>query len=258
MKKFLLLLLVIGLGIFGVYYYTIHSMANVANDFFESVKAKNMVQAEKYLSKGFRKNTTQAQLQQYLMGYKLNSYKELEWNDKKITDLKTTIFWKNGSLDGTLVSKDNVSSHIKLKMLKESGEWKIFALEKVLSKKEILQQKLLREYTLLARSTMHTLGKAVKDDNMTILYNNISKVWQKEISVKKLKKTYGVFVKKKVNFLPLDKFAPALTKAQIAKNGLLTLGGYYRLDVNKTLYFDYKYVPENKVWKLAGLSIEFK
>ena len=257
MKKFLLVLLVIGLGIFGAYYYITLSMVNVADDFFKSVKAKNMVQAEKYLSKGFKANTSSAQLKQYLVGYKLNDYKELKWSYKRLIDLNSSNFGKSGRIEGTIVSKDNVSSPLKLQFKQEAGVWKIFALEKVLSKKEIAQQKLLKDYTTLARITLHMLGKAVEENNMTILYNNISTVWQKDTNVTKLNKAYGVFVEKKVNFLPLDKFSPVLTIANIAKNGLLTLAGYYNLG-KQVLYFEYKYVPENKVWKLAGLSIKFK
>jgi len=258
MKKFLLLLTVIGLGIFGAYYYVTLTMVNVADDFFQAVKTNNMVEAEKYLSKGFKKNTTRAQLEQYLVGYKLNDYKELKWGYKRVLDLNTSNFGKNGSLEGTVVTKDNVSSVLKLTFKQESGRWKIFTLEKVLTKEEIVKQKLLKQYTTLARLTLHTLGQAVKENNMTVLYSNISKLWQKETSVEKLTKTYGVFAEKKVNFLPLDKFAPALTKANIAKNGVLTLAGYYRLDKKRSLLFNYTYVPENKVWKLAGLTVQFK
>ena len=258
MKKFLLLLLVIGLGILGAYYYVTLSMVNVADDFFKSVKEKNMVQAEKYLSKGFKSNTTQEQLVKYLVQYKLNDYKELKWGYKRVLDLNTSNFGKNGSLEGTIVSKENISSSIKLKFKQEAGIWKLFTLEKILSKEEIQKQKLLKDYTTLAGTTLHTLGTAVKENNMTVLYNDISNLWQKETSVEKLDKTYGVFIEKKINFLPLDKFAPTLTKASIAKNGVLTLAGYYRLDKKKTLLFNYTYIPENKIWKLAGLSVQFK
>ncbi len=257
MKKFLMVLLVIGLGIFGAYYYVTLSMVNVANDFFKSVKAKNMVQAETYLSKGFKKNTSLKQLEQYLVNYKLNDYQKLSWGYKRIIDLNTSNFAKNGSLEGTIVSKNNVSSPLKLQFKQEAGVWKLFTLEKVLSKEEIAQQKLIKNYTTLARISLHTLGLAVKENNMSILYNDISKAWQKETNATELNKAYGVFVKKKVNFAPLDKVSPTLTSANVAKNGLLTLQGYYPLG-KQVLSFKYDYLPENKIWKLAGLSLQFK
>ena len=257
MKKFLLGLLIIGLGIFGAYYYVTLSMVNVADDFFKSVKAKNIAQAETYLSKEFKANTSTEQLVQYLLAYKLNNYKELNWGYKRTIDLNTSNFGKSGALEGTIVTEDNVSSPLKMQFKQESGVWKIFALEKVLSKEEIQKQKLLQGYTTLARTSIYILGKAVQENNMTILYNNIAKQWQKEVSVEKLEKAYGVFVEKKVNLLPLNKVSPILTKVNIEKNGLLTIAGYYPLG-KTNLYFKNNYIIENKIWKLVGLAIQFK
>jgi len=260
MKKLLLIFLVAILGIFGAYYYVTLSMVNVADDFFAAVKGKNLAKAETYLSKGFKKNTSSEQLAQYLVKYNMHEYKELSWGYKRIIELDIDNLnksGKKGSLEGTIVSKDGVKSPIKLQFKLEQGSWKLFALEKVLSKKEIAQQKLLSEYTQLSRISMHYLGQAINDNNMSQLYDNISELWKKETSVKKLDKIYGVFVEKKINLLPLDKVIPKLTVANIGKNGLLTLSGYYLLG-KKALYFTQKYVPENKVWKLAGLSIQIK
>ena len=257
MKKFLLGLLVIGLGIFGAYYYVTLSMVNVADSFFESVKAKNMAQAEQYLSKEFKENTSTAQLIQYLSVYKLNNYKKLNWGYKRTIDLNISNFGKSGALEGTIVNEDNVSSTLKMQFKQESGVWKIFALEKVLSKEEIEKQKLIQAYTTLARVSIYTLGKAIQENNMTILYNNIAKKWQKETSVKELEKAYGVLIEKKVNLLPLNKVSPILTKVNIEKNGLLVVAGYYPLG-KTNLYFATNYIIENKIWKLVGLAIEFR
>jgi len=257
MKKFLLILLVIGLGIFGAYYYITLSMVNVADDFFKSVKAKNIAQAETYLSKGFKANTSPEQLVQYLSAYKLNNYKKLSWGYKRTIDLNRSNFGKSGTLEGTIVTEDNVSSPLKMQFKQESGVWKIFALEKVLSKEEIQKQKLIQGYTTLARISIYTLGKAVQENNMTILYNNIAKQWQKDTSVKKLKKAYGVFIDKKVNLLPLSKVLPTLSNVNIAKNGVLNIAGYYRLG-KTNLYFRNDYIIENKIWKLVGLALQFK
>ncbi len=258
MKKFLLLLLVIALGILGAYYYITLSMVNVADAFFTTVKEEhNITKAEKYLANDFKKNTTREQLAQYLVSYKLSDYNKITWGYKRVLDFDANNFGKTGSLEGTVVAKDNVASPLKLQFKQENGAWKIFALEKVLSKEEIAQQRLINEYTALARMTIHTLGLTVKENNMSILYNTLSKRWQKETNTTKLNKAYGVFVEKKVNFLPLDKVAPKLTVLNVDKNNILTLAGYYRLG-KETLFFKQNYVAENKVWKLAGLALQFK
>ena len=255
MKKLLLVLLVAMLGVLGAYYYITLSMVNVADNFFTSVKEKNLAKAETFLSKGFKENTSRTQLAQYLVNYQMNDYKELSWGYKRIIDLETK--GKSGRIEGTMVTKDGVSSPVKLQFKQEQGVWKVFALEKELSQKEIARKKLLQDYTKLARINIHHLGQAIADNNMSKLYNNISKLWQKETNTTNLNDVYGVFVEKKVNLLPLDQVSPKLTSAGVAKNGLLTISGYYPLS-EKALYFTQKYVPENKVWKLAGLSIQIK
>ena len=255
MKKLLLVLLVALLGMFGAYYYITLSMVNVADDFFSAVKSNNLAKAETFLSKGFKANTSRQQLAQYLVNYKMNDYKDLNWGYKRVIDLDTK--GKSGSIEGTMVTKDGVSSPVKLQFKQEEGSWKVFALEKELSKKEIAQQKLVQKYTKLARISMHYLGEAINENNMSKLYGNISELWQKETNATQLNEVYGVFVEKKINLLALDKVSPKLTVAQVAKNGLLTISGYYPLTKRK-LFFTHKYVPEKKIWKLAGLSIQIK
>jgi len=257
MKKFLLVLLVIALGILGAYYYITLSMVNVADSFFSAVKKQNMIKAEKYLAKDFKKTTSRKQLAQYLLKYKLINYNDITWGYKRVLDFNNSNFGKTGSIEGTITTKDKVTSPLKLQFKQENGDWKIFALEKVLSKKEIEQQKIINAYTTLARITLHTLGTAVKENNMTILYNSISQRWQKETNTTTLNKAYGIFVEKKIDFLPLDKVAPQLTTLNVAKNGILTVAGYYPLG-KQNLYFKQQYITENKVWKLAGLALQFK
>ena len=255
MKKILLVLFVMLLGILGTYYYVTLPMVKVADGFFHSIKENNISKAEQYLSEGFKKNTSIQELSQYLVRYGMNDYQSLRWGYKRVIDINKG--GKSGHLEGVMTSKDGVRSPIKVLFKKEHGSWKLFALEKVLSKKEIAQQKLLGEYTKLARISMHYLGKAVSDNNMTILYQNISKFWQKETSVKALKKTYGVFIEKKVNLLALDKLSPKLTGVGVSKKEILTLSGYYSLGKN-ALYFTQKFIPEKNVWKLVGLSVQIK
>ena len=258
MKKFLLLLLVLVLGILGAYYYITLSMVNVADAFFTTIKKEhNITKAEKYLANDFKKNTSREQLAQYLVNYKLIDYNKITWGYKRLLDFNANNFGKTGSIEGTVVTKDKVASPLKLQFKQENGAWKIFALEKVLSKKEIEQQQIVNAYTTLARVTLHTLGTAVKENNMTILYNSLSQRWQKETNTTKLRKAYGIFVEKKIDFLPLDKVVPKLTTLNVAKNGILTLAGYYPLG-KQNLYFKQQYITENKVWKLAGLALQFK
>lgn len=257
MKKKLKILFVAILGMVALYYYVASTLVDVADDFFKAIKSDNLVKVESYLSKDFKKNTSRKQLAQYLVGYHLTDYKDLSWGFRRVIHLNMS-----GQLDGTVTSKDGVESPIHLAFKREDGEWKIFAMEKELNKKEIAEQKAkqkaLLKYTTLARVSMHHLGVAIKENNMSKLYENIAEVWKKETTVEDLNKTYGVFIEKKVNLLSLDKVSPRLTVTTLNKKGILTLSGYYLIGKKNAIYFTHKYIAEKRVWRLVGLSIEIK
>ena len=255
MKKFLGLLLALIIGVAGTYYYLTLAMVNTADNFFASVKENNLSKAENYLSEGFKKNTPQATLVQYLRNYHISDYQEIHWGYKRVIHMADQ--GKSARLEGVIVDKAGVSSPLVLQLKKEQGVWKIFAIQKVLTDAEKKEQKILAEYKQMARLSLHTLGEALHDNNMSKFYESISEIWQKETSVKELNKIYGVFKEKGVNLLALDRAVPQLTVASIDKNQILTLGGYYVFGKNR-LIFREKYVVQKRVWKLAGLSIEIK
>jgi hypothetical protein len=252
MKKFLLVILVILMGVGGTYYYLTLQMVGTAENFFSSIKENNLTKAEIYLSDKFKTNIKRQQLVQYLLQYHLNNYKSINWGYKRVIRLD-----KKGFIEGSIISLEDKPSKLVVEFEKERGEWKISGIKKVLTDIEKKQQKLIADYTQMARVNIHTLGKAINDENMTLFYQNISTLWQKETTVKDLNKTYGIFKQKGVNLLALDKVVPQLTTASVDNKGVLTLAGVYILKNNRVSFIQ-KYVAEKKIWKLAGLSIQIK
>jgi len=265
MKKFLLGFLVLIVALFGIYFYMTQPLVKTANGFFNAIKEDNLTKVETYLSEGFKANTTSKQLAEYLVNYKIVNYKAVKFGllarriKVDFNDMNST--GNEGTISGTITTNDGITSPLKLVFQKEKNEWKIFFIEKELSKNEkeesARKQKLISEYTQLARVSIHQLGAAIKDKNMTILHDSISEMWKKQATVKDLDKIYGVFYKKGVNLIVLDKVVPALTTANVDKQGVLTLVGFYQVTGNK-VHFTQKYIPENKIWKLVGLSVNIK
>ena len=259
MKKFLLGLMVALVGIVGtLYYITTSNMMSVGDNFFKEINKNDIVKAEVYLAKGFKENTSRNQLLQYMINYNLKDYSSLDWSfyRKDIFENINNVF-KEGSLVGHIKTKSGESSELKIVFKKEEGDWKIFFLEKVLSEEEKKKEKILADYTQLSRISIHLLAQSTAENNMTKFYNGISKVWHDETTVEKLTKIYGIFIEKKVNLLGLSKMIPKLNNVSINKSKVLTLSGFYTLPKNKIIFIE-KYVIENKVWKLAGLSIQIK
>ncbi len=102
------------------------------------------------------------------------------------------IYFKDNkaTIKGVITDRNGQKASIIFTLKKEKDNWKIAGIQKVLTKKEkeelIKKEKAIKAYTLLAKLTMHTLATASKDNNFKILYNYISKKWQKEVSVEDL------------------------------------------------------------------------
>ena len=261
MKKVILGLVVFLIVIGVIFYLFTQPMVKTANGFFKAVNEDNISKVESYLSEGFRVNTTRQQLVQYLADYNILNHKSVHFGVNRKINFDGKDAGRVGTLNGSIMTKDGEISPLKLVLNKEKEVWKIFSIEKGLTKAEqelkAKKEKVLAEYIRLSRISMHYLGQSVADKNMTVLHQNISKVWQKEVSVKDLNKIYGVFSQNGVNFLALDQIAPVLNFADISKNGVLTLDGYY-VAGEKKVHFLEKYIVEDKVWKLVVLSVEIK
>lgn len=261
MKKIVFGLVVLALLVVGGFFFLTQPLVTTAKGFFRAVNENNMTKVVSYLSQGFKANTTNAQLANYLVSYKIINHKSVNFGlDRKI-ELQGKERGKLATLKGRITSSDGTTSPIKLTFQKERDGWKIFAIEKKLTKKEqeekAKEAKIRAEYTQLSRISMHYLAQASHDNNMTILYNQISKRWQKSATVEDLNKSYGVFHEKKINLLALDKVVPTLTTINIDKNNILTLAGYYIAGKNR-IFFKQKYVVEDKVWKLVAMGVEIK
>ena len=261
MKKIILGLITIVLLVGAAFFYLTQPMVNTANNFFKAVNEDNISKVENYLSEGFRANTTRQQLAKYLVDYNIVKHQAVNFGFNRKINFDGENAGKVGILNGTIMTKDGQISPLKLVLNKEKGEWKIFFIEKALTKSEqeakVKKDKVIADYTKLSRISMHYLAQSVADKNMTVLHKNISKVWQKEASIKDLDKIYGVFSKNGVNLLALDQVAPTLTSVNVNKEGVLMLGGYYVAGKNKVHFLE-KYIAEDKVWKLVALSVEIK
>ncbi len=255
MKKILWLLLTVIIGIVGTYYYLTLAAVETADNFFKAIKENNISKAENYLSEKFKKNTPRSALIRYLNNYHIVDYQKIQWSYKRTLSIKDQ--GKSAKLEGIIIDKQGAHSPLIIHLDKENGKWKIFAIQKILTDAEKKEQKLLAQYTQLARIPLHNLGIALNDNNMSEFYETISDVWKKETSAKELNKTYGLFKEKGVNLLALDRVVPQLTHASINKQKILTLAGYYDLGKNR-LTFKEKYLLQKTHWKLVGLSIEIK
>jgi hypothetical protein len=102
---------------------------------------------------------------------------------------------------------------------------------------------------------------AVKDEDFSDFYDNISKPWKKETSAEALKTTFQGFIDRKIDISNIDPLEatfspdPKIEKALGYKT--LMLEGKYPTTPNSTK-FSLNYIPEGKDWKLSSIRVNTK
>lgn len=81
-----------------------------------------MEKARSYLSKAFRADTNEQSLHRYLSENSLLNYESASWNSRGIEN-------NHGKLEGTIRSIKGGNIPIRIRFVKERGQWKIFCIQ---------------------------------------------------------------------------------------------------------------------------------
>lgn len=111
----------------------------------------------------------------------------------------------------------------------------------------------------LTDNTMLKFAESVNAKDFSAFHEFISQLWQKEYSVEQLNEAFKVFIELEINLVPaLNSYDPIFdADPYINQDGVLILEGHYPTKPSKIM-FKNKYIKENGVWKLSGVSINIK
>ena len=110
------------------------------------------------------------------------------------------------------------------------------------------------ELTKLTNTTMIDLAEAISKNDFTKMYNNISKVWQKQTSKEGLADTFSSFVENEVDLTVINGKKPTFDKTARIEEGKLLLEGHYQTRKMK-IFFALKYWMDADAWKLVGIRV---
>ena len=258
MKKFLkiilIFLVIVVLGIAAVFYATA-DLPKAADDFFKSVKHKDMDHAYSLVSEDFKSGTSKDQLRQFLDENSMSNYASTFWDNRSING-------DRGSLKGTLNSADGTKVPLEINFIKSAAGWKIYSIHKPLSGvsglKETLQVPNEANLIRLVNETIELFGNAVTAQSMAGLFEEISQLWRRQTTVEQLDKAFDSFYGNPFDFKNLAGLKPAFTgEPYINDDGVLIISGFYPTSQAK-LVFELKYFKEGLSWKLLGVNIELK
>jgi hypothetical protein len=286
MKK--LLKIIMGIVVFIILvvvlvFYLTGDMVDTADSFFKAVKQNDIAKARGYLAEEFKAATDEKALKDFLSSNALLKFKETSWGERQISGSR-------GELNGSVNTETGGTVPVKLTLVKESGAWKIYSLQKptagLTSKEEpgTSQQPGLvstskeepsgsqkpalvltpkgaagtvpshAEQIILAKKSMHDFAVSLKAKSMEHFRNNISNLWQRQFTTQKLNEAYGKIIEAELDLSVLDTLEPILyEEAQIDQDGVLILKGHYATQPSQ-VKFQQKFIKEGGVWKLIGFQ----
>ena len=255
MKKFIkivlgLVVLVVVL-VAGVFYLTA-DLPKTANAFFNAISSGDFETAKTHLSEGFKKETSDQKLKDFLRTSTLQDYAEASWSSRSISG-------SQGELEGAITTKTGGVVPVKITLIKEQGSWKILYISRTFAgingSNKVAKLPPVETRVALVKETMSRIAKAINSNSFSDLHTWMSSLWQQQFAVTKLETIFEPFVKQSIDLQVLDSLDPVFkNEGQIGEDGVLRLAGNYPTQPSK-VDFELSYVLEGDNWKVVGLSV---
>ncbi len=251
-------IIVIIIGIIGILIAVVFMMTagitDTATEFFTDIKAKNYSKAYSGLSEEFRVNTSQDEFVKFLDKSALLKFKDTSWGTRSISGGK-------GTLDGSVITESGGVVPIKLGLVKENDNWKIYSIYKpkagLSQSDESGRLPSTEELIALTEESLMKFAESVNAKSFEVFHAYSSSVFQKELSVETLNNAFKEFIDQKINLIPALKTNKPQFDAppSINSQGNLILEGKYPTRPSR-LVFKLSYVYEGVNWKPSGIMVD--
>jgi hypothetical protein len=167
--------------------------------------------------------------------------------------------------DGVLVLKGQYPTRpnkvtFKLTYLREGSAWKLLGINvgSIPFVENTGAVPADKELKALALDSLLAFNQAIETKSFKNFYDQISKLWQKEVTSEKLLQIFQPFIDKKINIAPIAQLEPAFAGTPaVNEDGLLVIKGSYATEPSK-VFFELKYVYEDAAWKVVGINVHVK
>lgn len=252
-------LLIIVVGAVLLVLYLTSDIVNSTDQFFSSIREGNIEEAYQYTATEFRAATPEETFKVFLRETAIVDYDSASWRSRSKQN-------NIGRLEGSIKTKSGGVIPVKIELVKEEGRWKILSINKkaggVVKEEEAekgeSQEKTvpaMDEMIAITNSSIMALGKAVNQDDFSIFYSSISKLWQSQTDTNELREAFKSFIKSNTNLTGIKGVNPIYSeKPHLDNNDWLVLKGYYPTEPLQ-VHFDLKYIYEYPEWKLASITV---
>ena len=255
MKKVLIglviVLVVIGAIILFVFYLT-SGLTRSADQFFTLIREGKAKDAYLSASREFQAATPEENFMAFLKSSTIADYESATWSSRSVSN-------KIGELEGSIKTRAGGIIPVKLRLIKEDGQWKIHAIEKAAAGlvKTSAEPTVPAEDDLKAMtsSAVLLLARAINAKDFTEFYNATAKVWQSQTTPEALKETFIKSAERNADLTAVEGYSPEFSeKPSIDESGRLILKGYYPTRPSR-LSFTIKFIRQESEWKLFGIDV---
>jgi len=266
-KKILLWIFVIMTILVTLLFWLTSGLVDTANSFFNDLQQKNYKDAyQQYTSQTFKNSMNFDQFKEFIEKTKLDEITDENWIERETKN-------SFGKIKGTITLQNGEKKPIIIFFKKVNEEWKIEKISTDISnfmKSEednnipslSISMPNNKELITLVKNDIKIFTESIQNNNMNLLYNHISKNWQKTITPEDFRKSFLPLIeyaKKGLNFTLLNQQTPIIENKKLDKLNIMEIKVLYKgmpLGLNENLEFDLKYINENKEWKLIGIFLK--
>ncbi len=223
-----------------------------ADDFLAQIGAGKIESAYQDTSATLRQQQTLALFQKTVKELGLTDYASVLWSNREVKN-------DRAHLEGSVTTGAGGKVPLTMELVKENNAWKVIFLSapragvtteqagKTLPSDDSSKR--------LALESLLAFNQAVHNRDFASFHQQISRLWQEQITPQKLAEIFADFIHKQINISAIKEVEPILTEAPtIDSDGILILEGYYPTHPSKT-HFRLKYIYEHPAWKLLGIKV---
>ncbi len=245
------LVLVVAAIVVMVFYWT-SPITEAADRFFVSIREGKAQAAYQSTTREFQAATSEQSFMDFLKTSTIGDYDGATWSSRSVSG-------NTGELEGSIRTRSGGVIPLKVKLVNESGEWRVHALEKtpagLVADAAAPGIPAEDELATMANSSVLQLARAVNANDFSDFYKSIAQLWRDQTTAEALRDAFRPLVDQKIDLTAIEGKAPEFTeKPMIDDKGRLVLKGRYPLPPTAA-NFTLKFIFEKSQWKLIGIYV---
>lgn len=182
----------------------------------------------------------------------IGDYESASWSSRSVSG-------NSGELEGSIKTRSGGVIPLKVKLVRESGEWRVHALEKapagLMVEEAAPAIPAEGELAAMTSRSVLQLGRALKANDFSEFYGSIARLWRIQTTAEALRDAFRPLADRKVELTAIEGMAPEFTqKAFIDDCDQLVLAGRYPL-APVAVSFNLRFAFDEGQWKLRRLAV---